>query len=318
VQGAEMSDLEHNEDLQRLYREQQGWIADTLVGLYEQLIKQKAEAQRPSKEHPSPATVQGRITQAIAMLNEQAGEENYPETQAALENESKERLTVSNRLYDNLVKALRLIRRPLLFFWAVFILLFIASFFFTSTPSPVAKVATPVSKSLEKSCQTSEIIPSPPLPPTKQSIKSTPITDWEEVKGILEQIREAQLKKDITLFLNVYSPSFPNIDKKKESILKTWHRYNYLDMRFHIKDIQKPNSHTIVSRIAWDITFVNIRSKKKSTLVMDYTIHFSNVSGRWLIQELIRGKETSGFSVRSTGSALSYCLASPSTARAFR
>jgi hypothetical protein len=290
VRGSGMDDLEHSEDLQRLYREQQAWIADALVELYEQVSKPKPEAQRLCEEHPKPATLQDRITQALSMLNEQVVEENYPATQVNLEGETEEMVNVSNRLYDDLVRALRLMRRQLLFFSAALILLFTAYFFVPFKLALISMVAAPDSKSLETSGQASGIIAHSQVTPTQQSIKSIPIPEWEEITDILKQIRQAQLNKDINLFLNAYSPSFPNIDKKKEIILKTWHQHNYLDMHFHVEDIQKPNANTIIARVAWDITIVDVRSKKKSNLLKDYTIYFSDVSGKWLIQELIREK----------------------------
>ena len=298
VRGLELNDFEHSPEVQRLYREQQDWIADALAGMYEQVVKHRAEAHRLYKEHPNPATPQGRIAHALAILHEQVAKENYLATQATLEDETEGMVKVSNCLHDNLVKAMRLMWRPFLFIWAVLILLFITYFFVLSKPS-VTKVAAPESKSLEKPGQTSEIIARLQVSPTQQTIKSSPIPEWEEVTGILEQIRKAQLKKDINLFINAYSSSFPNIDKKKENILKTWRQYDYLNMHFNVESIQKPNTHTIIARVAWDITLVDVRSKKKSNLLKDYTIHFSDVSGKWFIQELIQGEKTSKVSAMS-------------------
>jgi hypothetical protein len=289
VRGARMDDLEYNEDLQRLYREQQAWIADALIELYEQVSRPKPEVQHLYEEHPKPVLLQDRITQTLSMLDEQAAEENYPATRVSLEDKTEEMVKVSNRLYDDLVRALRLMRRQVLLFSAVLILLVTAYFFVPCKLTLPSKAAVPDSKSLETSGQASGIIAHSQVTPTQQSIKSIPIPEWEEITGILKQIRQAQLNKDINLFLNAYSPSFPNKDKKKETILKTWHQHDFLDMHFQVVNIQKLNANTIIARVAWDITIVDVRSKKKSTLLKDYTIHFSDVSGRWLIQELIRG-----------------------------
>ena len=71
-------------------------------------------------------------------------------------------------------------------------------------------------------------------------------------------------------------------------------------MNFYVENIQKLNAHTIMARVAWDIRLVNVHSKKKSNLLKDYTIHFSDVSGKWLIQELIQGKKTLEVAASST------------------
>ena len=151
----------------------------------------------------------------------------------------------------------------------------------------------PVEKTAEKAVPSAKILVAQPVPPARQAAQAVAIPEWEQVNGILEQVREAQLKKDIGLFLEAYAPTFPHLDKKKEFILKTWQKYAYLDMHFAIEDIQKPDPNTIIAKVTWDITLEDLVSKKKSALKRDYTVHFSHVSGKWLIQELIQAEKTS-------------------------
>jgi hypothetical protein len=234
------------------------------------------------------------------MKSLQKDQEFLQAAQATLEAETKEMVKVSDRLHDNLVKAMRLMWRQLLFIWAVVILLFIAYFFILGRSAPVTKIAAPADKALEKAGQTSEAVVPSQAPATQQTIKSTPLPEWEEVNSILEKIRTAQLKKDIHLILNAYSPDFPNIDKKKENILKIWQQYDFLDMHYNIENIQKINAHTIIAKVVWDITLEDLRSRKKSTLLKEYTIYFSDISGKWLIQELILSGKTSELATRSS------------------
>jgi len=232
------------------------------------------------------------------MENIQKDKEFLQSAQATLAAEAQEMVKVSNRLHDNIVKAMRLMWRQLFFIWAFVIILLIAYFAILHNTSPTGPIAAPGSQPLEKSAPSSGIIVSPQIPPTQQAIKSIPIPEWEEVTGLLEQIRNAQLKKDIGLFLEAYSPTFPDLDKKRESIKKTWEKYDYLDMHFNIENIQKPDAKTIIAKVVWDITLEDLQSKKKSTLVRDYTVYFSQVSGKWLIQELIQGEQTSEMAAR--------------------
>ena len=82
---------------------------------------------------------------------------------ATLGDESKETVKVSNRLHDNVVKAVRSMWRPLLCIGS-FILLFIAYFFVLSKHPPITKVTVPESKSFEKPGQTSDMIAPPGYP----------------------------------------------------------------------------------------------------------------------------------------------------------
>jgi hypothetical protein len=214
-------------------------------------------------------------------------------TQAALEIEAKEMAQVSNRLHDNLVRAMRLMWRQLFFIWAMVIVLLIAYFFILRKTSPIGQVAAPRLPAASEG-----VVVSPQIPPAQRTVESVPIPEWDEIRGILEQVREAQLKKDIGLFLEVYAPTFPNLNQKKASILKTWEKYDYLDMHFTIESIQKPNANTIIAKVVWDITLEDLHSRKKSVLIKDYTVQFSQIAGKWLIQELILGDQTSAVAVK--------------------
>jgi hypothetical protein len=228
----------------------------------------------------------------------QKDQEFLQSAQATLAAEAKEMVKVSNRLHDNIVRAMRLMWRQLFFIWALVIVLLIAYFLILQKTSPTSTIAAPAAPPVATSAPSPGIVVSPQVPPKQQVIKSIPVPEWEAVTGLLEQVRDAQLKKNIGLFLEAYSSSFPNLDKKKESILKTWEKYDYLDMHFSIENVQKPNANTIIAKVVWDITLEDVNSKKKSTLVRDYVVHFSHASGKWLIQELIQEEKTSEMAVR--------------------
>jgi hypothetical protein len=229
----------------------------------------------------------------------QKDQEFLQSAQETLAAETQEMVQVSNRLHDNIVKAMRLMWRQLFFIWALVLLLVIAYFLVLHNASPTARVAASVEKTTKNAVPSSTILVAPAVPAPQLSTKSMPIPEFEEVKGILEQVRKAQLKKDIGLFLEAYAPTFHDLDKKKESILKTWQKYDYLDMEFAIENLQKPDAKTIVAKVSWDITLEDLTSKKKTVLKRDYTVYFSHVSGKWLIKNLIPGEKTSEIVARS-------------------
>ena len=198
---------------------------------------------------------------------------------------------VVNLLQGNLVKTTRLMWFQFFFIGALVIFLFITYFSLLSKIPSASNVAAMGPKSLEKPLPTSEITISPRVPQTPKSERSTDILEREEVRGVLDQVRKAQLEKDINLFLQAYSPTYPSLVEKKESLLKSWKKYNYIDMDFNIENIQKKNAHTIIAEVACDITLEDIHSRKRSNLMKDYLIYFSNVSGKRLIQEVTQRKK---------------------------
>jgi hypothetical protein len=209
--------------------------------------------------------------------------------QAAIEAETEEMFQVSNRLNDNLMKAFRLMWRQLFVIWAVVIVLGISVFFVVRKSSPPSHVDTQQLTGLEQPAFNPLIEAVSQAPPSQAALKSRVMLEGEKVREILEQIRKAQLNKDINLFMNAYAPSFPNLSQKKGSVLKTWQQYDYLDLRFHIKDIQQKDAQTIIARVSWDITLQDVQSRKKRNLVKNFTVHFSNCSGKWLLQESLEG-----------------------------
>ena len=228
----------------------------------------------------------------------QKDQEFLQSAQATLAAETQEMVKVSNRLHDNIVRAMRLMWRQLFFIWALVLVLLVSYFLVLHNSSPTGPIATPGAPPQEKGAPSSGIMVSPQPLPAPATIKTIPIDERNVVTGILEQVREAQLKKNIDLFLQAYAPSFPHLEKKKESILKTWEKYDYLDMHFNIENIRKPDANTIVAKVVWDITLEDISSKKRSTLVRDYVVHLSQISGKWLIQELVQGEQTSAVAAR--------------------
>ncbi len=209
--------------------------------------------------------------------------------------QSMKMLEVVNLLQGNLVRTTRLMWCQLFFIGALILFLCITYFSLLGKIPSASNVAAPVQTTLEKPSPNAEMVVSPKVPQTQQaqpSVKPNDNQERGEVQGLLDQVRKAQLEKDINLFLQAYSPTYPNLAEKRESLLKSWQRYNYFDMNFNIENLQKKSPHTLVAEVACDITLEDIHSKKKSNLLNDYNIYFSNLSGKWLIQGLTEGKKS--------------------------
>jgi hypothetical protein len=221
--------------------------------------------------------------------------EQTPENKEMLQADkadSMKMVEVVNILQGNLGKTLRLMWCQLFFIGALIFFLFITYF---SLLSKIPSAGTTVAlhpKSLEKPLSASEPAGAPQVHQIQPAARPTEISEREEVQGLLDQVRKAQMDKDINLFLKAYSPTYPNLDEKKKSLLKSWQKYNYLDVTFNIGNIQKKNPHTISAEVACDITLEDVQSKKKDNVMKDYIINFSNVSGKRLIQEVTQEKKS--------------------------
>jgi hypothetical protein len=112
------------------------------------------------------------------------------------------------------------------------------------------------------------------------------IPERADLLKVLNQIREAQYKKDIDLFLGAYAPTFPELSRKREFTLNVWRRYDYLDLQFRASDLRHQDAATIVGTITWDIKARDRKTDTVKTLSKSYQVQFSKASGQWLVQQL--------------------------------
>lgn len=207
---------------------------------------------------------------------------------SSLEAETDDVVQVSNRLNENLVEANRTIWRQTLFIWAVVILAAILYFLFlhntiTTTDRRKKEQIAPQTLSAPQDITS----PSQSLLPRSETSPLSPtIPEKEDLLRLLNQIREAQSKKNIRLFMDAYSPTFPNLAQKRRLTLNIWKMYDYIESQFQINDVKQENASLIFGRITW-----NIKARDRKTYVIklfskSYDVIFSKQSGKWLIQEL--------------------------------
>jgi len=112
----------------------------------------------------------------------------------------------------------------------------------------------------------------------------------------LDQIRQAQLSKDIQLFLGAYSPSFPNLAHKREVTLNIWKKYDYLASQFQVREIVPQSDSLISAKVTWDIKARDRKTGEMKNISKSYQVSFAKESGKWLIQNLrpLEGKEDLG------------------------
>ena len=107
-----------------------------------------------------------------------------------------------------------------------------------------------------------------------------------QLSQLLNQIREAQLQKNIELFMSSFSAKFPQLEEKRLTALKIWQLYDYIDMKFEIKDIKKQDNNNASAIIYWQI-----EAKKRSTGIIkhfnrSYYVSFSKEGDKWFIKDM--------------------------------
>jgi hypothetical protein len=239
--------------------------------------------------HPPGSGVSAEaVLEGIKMSQIEKAKESITNPLAALEAETQEVVRGSIRLNDNLVSAKKKIWRQVLVIWAVGIILAISYFFvLTHQPIPtsqtlkrqVSQQNTEINSASNQSPQSSQL-------PSKVFHASIAISEQEELVNLLTKIREAQLKKDIHLFMEAYSPDFPEARQKKGTTLTIWKKYTYLDSQFKLTDLQEETPTTILGKVIWNIKAQDHKNGSIRIVMKTYQVTFSKGSGKWLIYNL--------------------------------
>ena len=179
---------------------------------------------------------------------------------------------VSYRVAGNFPRPL-----PLIILGGIFILVVALGYFLWQKPS-------------SSSPSLSREIASPPAgTPSPQG--QSPVSKNEEAKKIralFEDIRQANLKKNISLFMSCYSHDFEDKEGKRLAVLETWENFNYLDLSYHLKK-QTITGDTADVRVEWRTRTspkVNGQSQDTRTVL---NVMLTKEDGNWKIKAIKSG-----------------------------
>ena len=152
-----------------------------------------------------------------------------------------------------------------------------------STPGETSQMTPPgTSKPSDQTTTVAE----PPSPPAT----SKPAVDEKEViekiEGLLDRIRQANLKEDIDLFMSCYAKDFKDREERKRATLKFWRNYYYLELSYALKG-HSILTDTATAIVEWGIT-VSPKSggqSQKSNTVLN--VIFKKEGEDWKIKEII-------------------------------
>ena len=114
----------------------------------------------------------------------------------------------------------------------------------------------------------------------------------EEMEETLFNMRKGQEQKDIDLFMACFSPSFPELDKKRQETLKRWVVYDFSQLVFNIDDVQEEGADSHIALVTWDVQARNRNSEKVTASTQQFKVRFIKEQGRQLIKSLDKeGKE---------------------------
>jgi len=107
----------------------------------------------------------------------------------------------------------------------------------------------------------------------------------EKIKDLLEHIRQANLQKDIDLFLSCYATDFKDRDGKKKATLSFWKKFDYLELSYDLKRTSITGD-TARVKIEWVIKISpkGARQQQESKTFFDAVL--KKEERTWKIQEV--------------------------------
>jgi hypothetical protein len=137
-------------------------------------------------------------------------------------------------------------------------------------PAPPAATATPAAPAT----------PAPETaPPAEANLK-------EQLQKELSILREAQLRKDIVLFMSVYSHAYPELDDKRAGTLKSWERFDFTNLVFTVDKIQPIDTDNAIAWVTWYMDTKNRQTQEMSSSSQSFQVRFAKELGKWRIRSL--------------------------------
>ncbi|MEW6386494.1 MAG: hypothetical protein AB1491_03140 [Thermodesulfobacteriota bacterium] len=130
--------------------------------------------------------------------------------------------------------------------------------------------------------------PLPPAPPVavapERPAPEASLPD--QLAKVLNNLKEAQLKKDIYLYMSCYSYVYPELDQKRSDALKYWEHYNFNNLVFSLAGIQPLGPDNALAEVTWEMQVQNRRTQALDNLTQVFKVAFAKELGQWRIRSL--------------------------------
>jgi hypothetical protein len=166
----------------------------------------------------------------------------------------------------------------------IIILLFLL--FSRGTSTPPAPAPAPKAEAPAPAPPAATAAPSKPATATPEPASPAEANLKEQLQQELSILREAQLRKDIVLFMSIYSLTYPELDDKRTSTLKSWERHDFTNLVFTIDKIQPIDSDNAIAVVTWYIDTRNRRTQDLSSSSQTFQVRFGKELGKWRIRSL--------------------------------
>jgi uncharacterized membrane protein YvbJ len=131
---------------------------------------------------------------------------------------------------------------------------------------------------------------------TSQPITLTPqnpppsveIDENEKIESLFEKVKQANLNKNIDLFMSCYSIDFKDRGKKEIDTLDSWKKFNYLNLTYQLKE-RTISGHLASVRVEWQMKIDQKGSKQPEDIKTILDVVLKKEGDLWKIIETKQG-----------------------------
>ncbi len=127
------------------------------------------------------------------------------------------------------------------------------------------------------------VLASSGIPPSSASPKEA--EEIEKIRNLLENIRKANLRKDIDLFLSCYLNDFKDREGKKKSTLESWENFNFLDLTYDLVT-HSVSGNAVRARVEWLVRFSPKSGGQPQESKTTLDVIFKKEDATWKIGEI--------------------------------
>ncbi len=105
----------------------------------------------------------------------------------------------------------------------------------------------------------------------------------EEVQALFNTLREAQLKKDLNLFLSCYASTFPGLAEKRQKTQAAWEQFTFTNMFYFLDEVTAPEPDQARVRVTWELQAQDRRTQEILTASQGFLVELKREGGKWRI-----------------------------------
>lgn len=129
--------------------------------------------------------------------------------------------------------------------------------------------------------------PAAPAPQAGTAPPAAPAASLpEQVQALFNTLREAQLKKDLTLLMSCYSPSFPGLADKRQQVQKAWEEYSFTNMFYFLDEVTPQGPDQAKVRVTWELQAQPRAGGETLTATQIFQVELKREGGAWKIAGL--------------------------------